>query len=332
MKHNPDLTSSELANVWSAYMADSTNVCVMKHFLNHVQDPEVKRIVEYAKGLSESNLKALSGIFKDESIPIPQGFTDDDYNQEAPRLYSDTYYLRYLQYFARSGMGIIGMANGTSYRKDIRKFFSMALAESALLYERVVQLMEKKGIFVRSPFIPYPKKVDYIQEENFLAGYLTLHKRPLLAIEINHISNNIEANYIGRTLIDGFVQVAQTKEVRKHFENGVEIATEIIKTLEAFLEESHTSTPYSSDSVISGSTTPPFSEKMMVSMSSALVGVSLSNIGMGISYSMRSDIIGEYTQLMTRVGKYAAAGAKLAIKHGWMEKPPQTLDRDRLIN
>ncbi|MFD1739355.1 DUF3231 family protein [Bacillus salitolerans] len=330
MNHNPKLTSSELASLWSSYISDSMNICIMKHFLANVDDEQIKEIVHHSKELSTGHIESLISIFNKENLPLPIGYTDADVNEQAPRLFSDIFYLRFLQFMGRTGTNINGMALGITYREDVRAFYKSTVNESAELYDNIIRLMTKKGILVRSPYIPYYQQVEFIQDDHFLEGYLTLHKRPLLAIEIAHLSNIIEANVIGRTLVDGLTQVAEAKEVKKHLQEGFELGSQIIKAIEQILEENHTNTPFSSDSTITNSTITTFSDKLIMGILSALTTVSIGSIGQGIGASMRSDIIGEYTKLLAKIGKFAMKSGKISIKNGWIEKPPQTIDREKL--
>lgn len=332
MIHNPDLTASELGSIWSSYMADSMNICIMKHFLANVEDQEIKEILQYSKDLSEGHIKTLTKIFEKENLPIPQGYSNVDVVETAPRLFSDIFYIRYLQFMGRTGTNLNGMALGTSYRDDVRSFYLATVRESGDLYDRIIKLQEEKGILVRTPYVSYHKKVEFVEDDHFLAGYLTLNKRPLLAVEINHLSNNIELNVIGRILADGLAQVTKTKEVIQLLQEGYELATEIIKTLEMALEYNHTDTPFSSDSAITDSTTAPFSDKLIMGLASLMTTVSIGNIGQAIGASVRSDLIGEYSQLVPRVLKFGNDTAKISIKNGWLEKPPQTIDRKELQN
>lgn len=330
--HNPDLTASEIAHIWESYMADTMTICIMNHFLTNVEDEEIKEIIQHTKALSEGHLNSLASILEKEGIPLPQGFTEHDLNANAPRLFSDVMYLRYLKYMGKTGADMNSMAFGTSFREDIRAYFMSALKESADLYDRVIRLMEAKGLLTRTPFIAYPEKAEFIQDdEGFLGGYLTLQKRPLLAMEVTHLANNIDANSIGKKLMDGFAQVCESKEVRDHLQNGSELAYEIIKTLEEKLEENETDPPVSSDVVITDSTVAPFSDKLIVCLTSSLTALSITKVGQAISASPRSDLIAEYTQLTAQILKYSSAGAKISIKNNWLEKPPQTLDRKKLM-
>ncbi|MGG1397726.1 DUF3231 family protein [Bacillus salipaludis] len=62
MEHNPKLVSSEIANLWASYMADSLNVCMMKYFIATVEDEETKNILQHSKQLSEGHLVTITSI------------------------------------------------------------------------------------------------------------------------------------------------------------------------------------------------------------------------------------------------------------------------------
>ena len=74
----------------------------------------------------------------------------------------------------------------------------------------------------------------------------------------------------------------------------------------------------------------PFSDKLMVYHIALLNITGLGNYGMAISTSTRRDLIKEYMRLSGEIGLYAEDGANLMIKHGWMEEPPQAVDREKL--
>jgi hypothetical protein len=83
------LTSAELSYLWNTYLADGMSVCVFKYFLQHIEDVEIKTLVSHALDLSQQHLEIIRGIFTDEDIKVPEGFTEKDVRLNAKRLFSD---------------------------------------------------------------------------------------------------------------------------------------------------------------------------------------------------------------------------------------------------
>ncbi|MDQ0859166.1 DUF3231 family protein [Bacillus sp. V2I10] len=54
-KHNIRLSSSEIAPIWG--VADRMANCVLRYFLNKVEDTEISPIIEYTFGLTEENIQ-----------------------------------------------------------------------------------------------------------------------------------------------------------------------------------------------------------------------------------------------------------------------------------
>lgn len=50
--------------------------------------------------------------------------------------------------------------------------------------------MLTKGTFLRAPFIPFSTKVEYVQKQSYIAGWIG-HHRPLNAIEMSQIYFNL---------------------------------------------------------------------------------------------------------------------------------------------
>lgn len=52
---------------------------------------------------------------------------------------------------------------------------------------------------------------------------------------------------------------------------------------------------------------------------------------MAIGASQRRDIGEKYASFIPEISTYAVDGAKIMINNGWLEKPPQSPDRENLI-
>ncbi|MGP4108934.1 DUF3231 family protein [Virgibacillus sp. L01] len=330
MEHDTKLTAGEVANLWTSYMHDSMCICVFDHFLENVQDEEIKNTLDFAKELSASHLPKIEEIFNKEEIAIPQGFTDKDI-YKAPRLFTDVFYTRYLECMSRNGLIANSLCLGTAYREDIKTIYQTIINEAEELYNQTNNLLKEKGALVRSPIIHYPQKVTYVQDESFVGGTFSFTKRPLLAIEVAHIANNIESSQIYKALIMGFSQVAESDKVRKHLRESINDTDKFIDDLKEFLEHAEIAAPMTSDDSITNSTTSPFSDKLMMFIISTLNEFSISLVGTSLGASARSDLAANYMKFVSHLSKFALEGTKLMIGNGWLERPPQTLDRNNLM-
>lgn len=323
------LHSLEWAVLWTAYISNSMSVCVLKHFSQNIDDADTRTLIETSLKFAQTNNRWLSYLFTAEHFPIPQGFTDSDVNIQAPRLYSDTFYLYYITNMAIVGLGTYGAALASVSREDVRKFFSECIHQSEQLHSMGTNLQLTKGIFVKSPMIPTPDKVNFVQSDNYLTGFFG-EKRPLNVIEIGHLFMNIIKNSLGRALLFGFAQVSESKQVRQYCERGINISKKHIRILSDRLIHSNLPAPMTWDSEVQDSTANTFSDKLIMYHIALLNGISVGNYGIGIGASPRRDIALMYTRLIAEVGFYAEDGAEIVIEKGWLEEPPMANDRREL--
>jgi len=323
------LTSAEIGNLWTSYMSESMVKCILTYFLQKVEDTQIRPIIEYALHLSQKHIQRVTQIFKDENYPIPHGFTDHDVHLDAPRLYSDAFFLVYVYNMSNIGMNSFSMILSTSARADVRDFYTECLASSADLYNKSVNTMLSKGLFRRPPYISAPQQVEFVQKRNFLTGWFG-NRRPLTAIEITNLVYNIKRNTAGKALLMGFGQVATSQPVREYMAKGKDIASKHFEIFSSLLHEDDLPSPMTWDSEVTNSTIAPFSDKLMMFHTTTLIASSLQYYGAGLSTSSRRDLSAHYTRLMAEIAQYAEDGANMMIDHGWMEQPPTAEDRKAL--
>ncbi len=323
------LTSGELAVLWGSYQNDSLGICTISYFLKVVEDPDIRSLLAYALDLSKKHIGMITDIFKGESLPIPLGFTMQDVNLNAPRLYSDTFMLYYIQNMGSIGIISYSVALPNSARKDIREFYTSCLGSSAELFNQASNVMQEKGLFIRSPYIPYPSQVEFIHKQNFLSGWVG-NQRPLTSIEISFLFFNLYRNTLGASLITGFSQVAKSKEVRLYMVRGVEIAKHHSAVFSKFLSESNLLTPMTWDIMPLTSKEAPFSDKLMMYHTAALNNSGIGYYGSSFAGSARRDLAGAYSRLIIEVGEFAEDGVNIMIDNGWLEKPLSAPDRKNL--
>lgn len=328
--HHVRLTSSEIANLWTQYMNDSASLCFIQHFLDTVQGPEVRDIVEQSRTLSSSHLLKVKHFLKEERYPIPQGFSEEDViNKHAPALFSDAFVLNY--FYVMSIIGLTGYSGAlaTSVRSDQRAHFIHCQTEAMELYDKVVELMLQQGIFVRPPNINAPEGIDFVEKQSYLTGWIG-KKRPLNAIEMSGIYYNMAKLVVKIVLEIGFSQVTQHADVRKYLLRGAELCNHQFDQLSAILSKDNLPSPRKWQSDVTNSTTSPFSDKLMLFHIVTLISASAGYYGAGLSVVQRRDLAAQYASLMGEIGVYAEDGANLLIELGWLEQPPRAEDRRAL--
>jgi hypothetical protein len=331
MEHNAKLVSSEVAALWSAFMQNSMANCVLQHLAAINEDSDATDIIQRSLTNSSFVVHEVKQFFEKEKHAIPIGFSQEDVNVKAGRLYSDLFTLRYIKYMAAAGTAAAAALLEVLARKDIRELFSEISQRFMELYNDTCDLLLKKGAFVRSPTIAPMEKAEYLQSESFLSGFIGKH-RPLTAIELAHISKNTETNSIGRTFVAGFSQSAKSPEVRKFMEKGTEIAAKHETVFREILIEDGVPMPSTWDSTISQSIEAPYSDKLMMFHALSLNEISVAGYGAAIGASLRKDIGGHYTRLVAEILQYGQDGIKLMIENRWLEQPPQNVDREALRN
>ncbi|WP_299095218.1 DUF3231 family protein [uncultured Metabacillus sp.] len=325
------LTSVEMGKLWATYMGNTASKCVLSYYLQHIDDQDIKKVVENALNLSETLLENIKEIFIKDNFPIPIGFTDKDVNLDAPRLFLDEFYLHYLKYTSKAGMSIYSIAIPIMTREDIREFFINTLNSTIKLITEVDALLMGKGFYIKPPQIPTPEKVDFIRKQNYLNGVFG-DIRSLHALEIAHFYDNIENNVTSRGLLTGFSQVASTEKIQKFLLRGKEITN---KHIEAFAQQLHKNNLPSYplfDDLVSTSTSSPFSGKLMLWHKIEMFSMRIRSYANAISLNGRRDIGKMYMQFLMDIELYVEDAANIMIDHGWMEQPPKATDRDELAN
>jgi len=152
-------------------MSDTMIVCVLKYYINRIDDSETRAILQQTLDLSNQHIQELTNIFNKEKLTIPEGFTDKDVNINAPRLFTDSFYLDYLSFMARVGMHNYTLIINQIARSDIRDYFSKRIIEYLDLYNNSADLRLSKGIFIRAPRVEVTQEVQYVKSQSFITDW-----------------------------------------------------------------------------------------------------------------------------------------------------------------
>ncbi|HZG75669.1 MAG TPA: DUF3231 family protein [Paenibacillus sp.] len=330
MKSEDALTSAEVGKLWTAYMGNSMVSHVIGFYLRHVDDEDIRNVLEKAFTICKNAMGNSENILKGAGHPVPFGFKEQDVNKDAPRLFRDEFYLHYLKYVSKVGMSIYGIAIPLMTRRDTGEFFERLFLTTAELIVEINEVLEAKSLLTRPPIIPVPFKTQYAMKQSYLNGFFG-EVRPLQALEIAHLHDNLENNSTSRTVLLGFAQVAQTKETRNYFIRGGEIAEKHYKAFADTLAKEHLPAPPMVAHLVTESKITPFSERLMMYHKVDMWAMRIRSYANSMAVSPRHDLAALYGGLMLEVGKYVEDGMDMMIDFGWFERPPEAADREELV-
>mgnify|MGYP001401415381 CR=1 FL=1 len=333
MKHENPLSSSELGTLWITYQEKTMILRILEYFIKRSDDQEAKNIMGMLWQEVDYYVALIRKVFESEGAAIPIGFTQEDVHLDAPNLYDNGFDIMFIRILKEISMGMYTINMNMAYRVDVMTIYEGLTTVTHKAYKLATLYLLKKGILTRPPNITMPKTTEIIKSKKYMSGYNPFsEKRALNAIEIGFLHHGIEANNIGIQLITGFAQSAKNKEVRQYFEKGKELAKKNIKTFQNLLLESDIQFSATSGSTVTDSTIAPFSDKLMMYCVDYLNGYSIVGNSFGTFFTLRNDISLKVTLIAKDIFFYGQEGLEIMFKHGWYEEPPQSEDRNTLIN
>ncbi|MED4352843.1 DUF3231 family protein [Schinkia azotoformans] len=327
---NIELTCTEIGGLWGIFIQESMNIRFLTYFLHHLQDKEIKPLTKEALNISEGRLEKIKQIFLKENFPMPEGFSEGDVNLSAPPLFHDVFTLSYIYMMNRLGMINFSYTASNNVRLDVLDFFTECIHTSTEMFGKAVRMMLSKGIYDRPPKMEYPKEIEFVQKDSFLTGFVG-KKRPLNAIELSEIFFNIERNYFSVLVMLGFAQVIKDKKLKNHVIKGKTISEKQIKFFNDLLMEEDLLGTVTVGMEVTDSTLSPFSDKLIFEMINVLNSVDINLISHAMSLSMRTDLVAQYTKIISEVMLYAKDTFDIVVEKKWLEQPPLVTNRKKLL-
>lgn len=330
MNTKAKLTSAEISNLWSTYVNDTVTECLLTHFKETLENQDFLPYIEEGISIARSHLDKIRNLFQKEGMLIPSGFPVEKHVvPNAPKLFSDIFCLEYLRHMCKVGIGSHGTAITLSPREDVRLMYQDFLQEAVELNNRTMKYMEQIGVFIRTPSMHYPKEKIIVEKQNFLTGYFG-RRRPLLAVEVTHLTTSGLHNVLGQTTCLAFAQVTNDEELSHYFLRGKRISSDILGHTHDILTQSDVPNPITWDADITDSRSAPFSDQLMLFIIGTLSNVGVSLYGAALGISMRHDIGILYADFIRKAAAYGEDGLNLQIERAWLEQPPQFIDHEKL--
>ncbi|MBQ6448203.1 DUF3231 family protein [Cytobacillus oceanisediminis] len=329
MNNKQRLTSSEITGLWTQYIQNTMSTCISKHVLATAKDPEILSLFKFTLNLSHKHLEMVKDFFKSENIDLPNGFTENDVHLNAPALFTDNFWLIYIHDMTLHGLSGYTLSFSNSARKDVRNHFYQCNIDTMDLYNKSIEVLLDKGIYQRSPYFSTkqtgksPTQLTYIMDS---FG----DKRPLNTMEAGNIYFNLKKSIVTKTLLNGFKQVIQDKEILKFMEQCSQTIHKNISIFTSLFEKENLHSPNLLDGETTNSVVAPFSERLMTFHIGFLFHLAATYYTTAMITSMRIDILGHCDAAILRDLKTISLFGKLMIKKGWMEQLPEADDRTEL--
>ena len=321
------LTATEVSNIWAAFMKNSMELRFFEYFIETTEDGEIRKVVEGMLIQSQKSINEIKDILIKENIVIPLGFTDEDVSVRAPKVFSDTFILFFCNDITMLTISTYSSALSDCTRKDIRNYFQMSLEFIIRMQNEIVDLMLLKGVYSKPPQVAIDNVVDFVDEKKYLNGILG-GSRPVNTAEIANLSRIIYRAQFSKMIFVAFSKIATSREIERHFSKGRDEIVKVLDSLQEVLEKENIPISASGDYKIFDVEVPPFSDKLMLFFVNTCLGAfCFTMICQAMTSSLRSDIVSKVTKIMNDMKQYYGDGLKLTIKEGWLEKPPQAIDR-----
>lgn len=325
------LTSGEIGSLWTTYIGETMFSLVYQHFKQHCDDPEIKQLLETGSEITSKLVTEMKSMYEKNRMKLPIAFGDQDINLEAPRMFSDKFYMFYMKEAARSAMNNYTASLVGCHREDVRAFFTSAIEEYLQLFNKTMDIMLSKGIVIRTPSIPVPKEATIVHNQSFLGSWLG-PKRPISAEEIKVIYVNLDTNMLGKSLMIAFSQSCRNEKLKNYLVKGRKISHKHIEIFLNLLTDEDLPAPQLWDPEVTESNIPPFSDKLMMYHTGLAAGSGIENYGMAVAKSARKDIAADFVRLAIESAQFAQDGAQLAINLGFLEQIPLAANRDHLAS
>ena len=325
------LTSTDLGTLWMAYQSTCSTLIIFKVLMDKTINKKAQNILTtYIADVQIVKDKILN-LYNNEKVAIPIGFDEKHIVKEDAPLFDDIFNIMFLRQIMKINFGHSALFAAMSYMNEVKEIIRLNYDIADKYYTLTTNFLSEKGVLSKPPYVSMPKKVELVEDKNYMSGFnLFSEKRALNTVEVGYITEAIQSNIVGMQMMTAFAQAGKEVEVKKHFIEGKELSKKIITDLSDLLLQSDIQPPSTWAGKATNSTIPPFTDKLMMFITSLLSSAGIGYTAMGTSFSMRSDLHLKFAAIAKGIFDFSVAGGKIMIKHRWMEEPPQMEDRNQL--
>jgi hypothetical protein len=315
------LSASELGYLWTGYSINEMSKWFLTIFQNQAKDNEIQEVFSNAMTNTTELLSARKELISQEGYSVPLGFSQQDIDTSAPRLFSDKFLILYLHVGTRLGMEFHSKCLSISARVDVREYAMKCLHSSSQLYDSILNLLLNKGLYWRTPSLPSSTQNEFIHKTSYLNGWFG-DSRPINSMEIANHYALMDLLVMMETLFIGFAQTTDSDETVELLLKGVEQVKSQYSELADLLRKNELPVPPSFSAEVTDSKLRIFSDRIMVTHMAGLFGSLLSQYGFSLGCLMKHDMVITYLEHISKAGAFSEKITRFLIEREWLEKVP----------
>ena len=319
--------AGEIGNLWNMIMSNQAHLCLLEHWLFHVEDEGVKEILLRSKDEAQSIIQQSLAFYHQAGFPSPIGFKiDKDVVPSTPKLMSDKLVLIVLQILSEYGVYGYGLTVGKTETPEVLAFIRKCLSNASDLYQSITELMHKKGYNHQIVYIPTPQHAELVDNKSYLSGWFG-EQRPVNALEIDNLVFSLRGVILAKTFYLVFSQIATDTKVQKYCKKGRDLCSKRVEKLQALSASEHLPFHETYETEVTNSPTSPFSERLIMFEALSLAQIAIARYGNALSSVIRRDLNTLFALLIAETGPFLDEGLRLMIDKEWFEQPPMTAER-----
>ncbi|WP_134702047.1 DUF3231 family protein [Ammoniphilus sp. YIM 78166] len=325
MSNKITLSPSEISNLWNVYLTETMTTHVTKYLIKmgDKDDDQFIKTLEFALDISQMGVEVAADFFKRANFPLPEGFSEQDINWDAPKIYSDNAVILVKKKLVEDALVANTLSLGSSFRKEIRDFFEKQLVNGTKLLNMLLDLIYQRGL-LHPLHISTPERIEKVKHSFLFLGGIMEGNRPLNTAEVFNLELNFHETEVLSLFFKSFAQFDLTKDKKldQHFLRGAEIMDKHLQLFQNRLSESELPELPTWESELGDSTISPFSDRLMLFKSAVMLSATASRYGVALSTVMRKDIGTDFARLMTETLKYAEDNMNIMIEKGYFDEHP----------
>lgn len=325
-------TAPEIGYLWSSYLAESMSVCMLKYIVSKAKDPDYKPIFQQALDVSSQRLNSMETIFNSFGHPIPVAFSENDVDINVKELYSESFLLMYTKLTNEYILQHYCQAYRLATRTDFRDCFSKCIDTVRDIHQKASDVLLSKGLLQKPPSIATPEKTDFVNDKDYYGSAIFGSKRQLNALEISYLFDDINSKHILETMNLGFRQVVKDEKIKDYLIRGNKITDKQVGVLGDILEGEDLPVPKTYDFEVTTSKESPFSDRLILTHYTVVLAYTILGYGFALTNSARKDLVATFTRLISELLEFGKDGTDLMLEHNWLERPPETANRQELVH